>query len=138
MNKKRILTTASQLRTAVAAARKRERTATKIRAVRYDPDHDVVVVDLSTGATLTVRRLAIPGFARTKALADIAIAPGNEGLWSEAADDGVLLEQLLVAAAGAATLGTIGARINAAKKSPARAAASRANGTKGGRPRKTA
>ncbi len=40
------------------------------------------------------------------------------------------LEQLLVLAAGETTLGTIGARLNAAKKSPARAAASRTNGTK--------
>jgi hypothetical protein len=66
------------------------------------------------------------------------VTPGNEGLWSEAVDDGVLLEQLLVLAAGEVTLGTIGARLNAEKKSLARAAASRANGAKGGRPRKTA
>jgi len=138
MNKKKILTTPAKRRVALAAARQRERTATKIVAARYDADRDAVVVDLSTGATLGVHRLAIPGFARAKALADIAITPGSEGLWSEAADDGVLLEQLLVAAAGEATLGRIGGRINASKKSASRAAASRANGAKGGRPRKTA
>uniref|UniRef100_E6Q5Y5 Uncharacterized protein n=1 Tax=mine drainage metagenome TaxID=410659 RepID=E6Q5Y5_9ZZZZ len=38
----------------------------------------------------------------------------------------MLLEQLLVVAAGEATLGRIGARINAAKKSPARAVPPRA------------
>ncbi|HEY5258467.1 MAG TPA: hypothetical protein VIJ12_08840 [Candidatus Baltobacteraceae bacterium] len=55
-----------------------------------------------------------------------------------AVDDGVLIEQLVVLAVGEATAGTIGARINAAKRSPARASASRANGKKGGRPRKSA
>jgi len=136
----RIVTTAAEMRQAVAHARRRERTATKIRATRYDGERDEIVTDLSTGATLTVPRRAVLGFAKAspKDLVDLAIAPGGEGLWSETVDDGVLLEQLLVLAAGEATLGTIGARINAAKKSPARAAASRANGSKGGRPRKTA
>jgi len=126
------------MRKAVKDARQRERTATKIRAVRYDKGGDKIVADLSTGATLTVPRRAVPGFAKasTEHLVDVAITPGGEGLWSEAADDGALLEQLLILAAGEATLGSIGARINASKKSPARAAASRANGVKGGRPRK--
>jgi hypothetical protein len=136
----RILTTATQMRDAAKAARQRERIATKIHGVRYDTDRDTIVAELSTGATLIVPRRAIPGFAQSspQALADVAITPGNEGLWSDAVDDGVQLEQLLVLAAGEATLGTIGARINASKKSPARAAASRANGTKGGRPRTSA
>ena len=127
------------MRDAAKAARQRARLATKIHAVRYDTDRDTIVTELSTGATLSVPRSAIPGFAQSspKALADIS-RRGNEGLWSDAVDDGVLLEQLLVLAAGEATLGTIGARINAPKKSPARAAASRANGTKGGRPRTSA
>ncbi len=136
----RILTTAAEMRRAVKAARQRERTATKIRAAHYDRRGDMIVADLSTGATLTVPRRAIPGFAKAspQALADVAVTPGGEGLWSDAVDDGVLVEHLLVLAIGETTLGTIGARINAAKKSPARAAASRANGTKGGRPRKSA
>jgi hypothetical protein len=135
-----ILTTTAEMRTAVKSARARERTATKINAARYDRRSDAVIATLSTGATLTVPRHAVPGFAKVspRRLLDLAITPGGEGLWSDSVDDGVLLEQLLVQAAGEATLGTIGARINASKKSPARAAASRANGVKGGRPRKSA
>jgi hypothetical protein len=97
---------------------------------------DTIVADLSTGVTLTVPRRAIPGFAKASArgLSDVAITPGGEGLWSDTLDDGVSLEQLLVFAAGEMMLGTIGARINASKKSPARAAASRADGSKGGQP----
>ena len=136
----RILTTSAQARDAVKAARKRDRTATKIRSAIYDRSTDAIIADLSTGATVVVPRKAVPGFAKAspRALIDLSITPGNEGLWSETIDDGVLLEQLLVLAAGETMLGTIGARINAAKKSSARAAASRLNGAKGGRPRKSA
>lgn len=132
--------TDEQMRAATEAARLRERTATKILAAHLDREHDAVVAVLSTGSTLSVPRRIIPGFSQAvpESLDDVTITPGNEGLWSDTVDDGVLLEQLLVLAVGEPMLGTVGARINAAKKTPARAAASRANGTKGGRPRKTA
>ena len=107
---------------AVAAARRREKGATKIRHARYDAKRDAIVAELSTGSILAVPRRIIPGFAgvRRGVLADLAITPGNEGLWSVNADDGVLLEQLVVLAAGERTVGTIGARINASRKTPAR------------------
>jgi hypothetical protein len=136
----RIVTTDAELRDAAKAARRRERAATKICAAHFDEAGDAIVAELSTGASISVPRSAIPGFAQVepKQLADVSVTPGSEGLWSDAVDDGVLLEQLLVLAAGEAMLGTLGARINAGKKTPARAAASRANGAKGGRPRKDA
>lgn len=138
--KKRILTTQAEMGKAVAAARRREKGATKIHHARYDARRDAIVAELSTGSILVVPRRIIPGFARVRpgVLADLATTPGGEGLWSAKADDGVLLEQLVVLAAGERTVGTIGARINASRKTPARAAASRANGAKGGRPRKRA
>lgn len=136
----RVLTKDAEIRRAVKGAREREDTATKIVSARYDKRSDTIISLLSTGATLAVPRKAIPGFAKARPMqiVDLAISPARESLWSDSVDDGVLLEQMLVLAAGEATLGTIGARINAAKKSPARAAASRANGAKGGRPRKSA
>lgn len=138
--KTRIFTTEAEIGKAIAAARRREKGATKICHARYDVRRDAVIAELSTGSILAVPRRIIPGFAgaRPAALVDLEITPGKEGLWSDNADDGVLLEQLVVLAAGERTVGAIGARINASKKSPARAAASRANGAKGGRPRKSA
>jgi hypothetical protein len=138
--KTRIFTTEAEIGKAVAAARRWEKGATKICHARYDVRRDAVIAELSTGSILAVPRRIIPGFAgaRPAALVDLEITPGKEGLWSDNADDGVLLEQLVVLAAGERTVGAIGARINASKKSPARAAASRANGAKGGRPRKSA
>jgi hypothetical protein len=137
--KARILTTESELREAGRIARVRERTATKIRSAHYDRDTDTVVVALSTGATIGVPRKFIVGFAKAAPsdLTVLQISGARETIWCDVVDDGVLLDQLLVIAAGEDTLASIGASINASKTSPARAKASRANGLKGGRPKKT-
>lgn len=136
--KPRILSTPAEITKALSNSRAREKHATKIRSAHYDARRDLVVAELSTGAVLAVPRRAVRGFARVaaKAISPLVITPGAEGLWSETADDGVLLEQLIVLAAGESMVGSVGARINASKKSPARAAASRANGARGGRPPK--
>jgi hypothetical protein len=117
-------------------AREREKTATKILAARYDVERDFVAVDLSTGATVVIPRSLIPGFKHVVPgeLADLSINPGAESLWSDSADDGVILEQLLELAAGTELLKVAGGRISGRHRSVAKAEASRANGAKGGRP----
>ncbi|HTD38120.1 MAG TPA: hypothetical protein VK669_11435 [Candidatus Limnocylindrales bacterium] len=134
--KGRILTTAAEMKRAALAAREREKTATKIRHVNYEPGRDALVVDLSTGVTLVVPRTLIPGFAKAAplSLADVAIDPGAESLWSETVDDGVLLEQLVHIAAGDELLQVLGGRVAGRRRSPAKASAARKNGAKGGRP----
>lgn len=123
---------------AIEAARKRESVTTKIVGARYDAEHDALVTDLSTGSTLIVPRHAIAGFAQADpaSLADVTINPGAESLWSDTVDDGVLLDQLLEIAAGSEHIKTLGGRISGRARTPAKAAAARANGAKGGRPRK--
>ena len=124
------------IRRAVAEARDREKTATKIVAVRYDRARDAIAIEFSTGAMLVVPRAGIAGFSKASPsdLKDIKVTPGGEGLWSASIDDGALLDQLIVLALGERTIASLGARINASKTSPTRAVASRANGAKGGRP----
>lgn len=136
----RILTTAAEMQRAERESREREKTATKIRRARYDTKRDLVIVELSTGATLMIERARIAGFAKASpaALADLAVNPGAESLWSETVDDGVLLEQLIEIAAGTEFLKVFGGRISGRRRSPAKAAAARKNGAKGGRPRKKA
>ncbi len=82
--KMRILATQAEMSKAVAAARRREKGATKIRHAHYDARRDVIVAQLSTGSILAVPRRIIPGLAgvRPRVLADLAITPGREGLWS--------------------------------------------------------
>jgi hypothetical protein len=135
---RRIGMTDAEIREAIRFSREWDRKATKIVAAKYDRKRDMIVTDLSTGVILCVPRSAILGFAKAKpdALADLEIMPGQQTLWSATVDDGVLLEQLIVITAGEQLVGMLGARINASKTSEARATASRANGVKGGRPRK--
>jgi hypothetical protein len=80
--------------------RAREKTVTKIRVARYDAERDAIVVELSTGVSLIASRARIPGFqvATCGQLADLAIEPSGETLWSESLDEDVLLEQLVVLA----------------------------------------
>jgi hypothetical protein len=134
--KGRILTTAAEMKRAELAAREREKTATKIRKVKYEPERDALVVDLSTAVTLIVPRALIPGFAKATpaSVSDVAIDPGAESLWSDTVDDGVLLEQLVQIAAGDELLQVLGGRIAGRRRSPAKASAARTNGAKGGRP----
>ena len=135
-SKGRVLTSTAEMQRAARDAREREKSATKILAVRYDTRRDAIIADLSTGATLIVPRRLVAGFANAapRTLSDIAINPGGESIWSDAADDGVLLEQLLEIAAGSDFLKVLGARISGRKRSLVKAEASRANGAKGGRP----
>ena len=89
--------------------------------MRCDRNAKKIVAELSVSAPSVPRR-AIPGFAQASpvALVDIATTPGDEGLWSDAVDKGVLLEQVLVLAIGEATPGTTRARVNAKTKSRGR------------------
>jgi hypothetical protein len=128
------------MQAATKAARHYERTSTKIVKAVYDRRSDSVRVTLSTGALLSVPKRKIAGFANAspRALAVMEITPAGAGLWSDLADDGVELDQLFVIALGSDTIASLGAQINGSKTSAARASASRANGLKGGRPRRTA
>jgi hypothetical protein len=69
---------------------------------RYAKAQDAIVVRLNTGSTFIIPRRCLPGFERIApvALRKIEIeAPGN-ALWFDAADIGVRLETLVIAAAG--------------------------------------
>jgi hypothetical protein len=81
----RILTTDKELREAGRTGRAWDKIATKIVAATYDRRRDMIRVDLSTGAILSVPRAKILGFAKAKPsqLADLEIMPGRETLWSD-------------------------------------------------------
>ena len=120
------------------ASRNGRKRATTILAARYDAKSDMLTVKLSTGVALIVPRKKIAGFAKAAPsdLSDLTIDVGAESLWSDTVDDGVLLEQLIEITAGSEDLAAFSGRVLGRRKTPARAAASRANGKKGGRPRK--
>ena|SRR5579875_1651614 len=133
----RIRTTDAQIRAAVAEGRSRAKTATQIVSAFFDAKADAIIVNVSTGGTLIVPRSKLQGIAKAPAglLSDLRAQESGFSVWSDKADVGARIVTLFEAVAGDA-LGTMAARLLAARTSPARVAAMRANQLKGGRPPK--
>ena len=110
-------------------------------SARYDRRRARVIVELSTGVQLAIPVDRLEGLAgaAADALADIEISPAGLGLHWPQLDADVYLPALLQGMFGsrtwmAAQLGSAGGQA----RSPAKAAAARANGRKGGRPPRSA
>jgi Protein of unknown function (DUF2442) len=108
-------------------------------AARYDRPSGRIVVELNTGLEIAFPTRLAEGLADATPdqLADIEISPAGLGLHWPQLDADLYVPALLEGAFGskrwmAAQLGAAGGRV----QSPAKAAAARENGRKGGRPRK--
>jgi len=104
---------------------------------RYDRKLGRVVVDLTNGCTFAFPARLAQGLERATddQLAAVEILGGGYGLHWEALDTDISIPGLL---AGIFGTKAYMARLAGRTKSLAKAAAARANGAKGGRPRKTA
>jgi Protein of unknown function (DUF2442) len=118
-------------------ARARRRTGYAV-AARYDPRTSRIVVRLNTGLELAFPPALMEGLAGAsiEELADVEISPAGLGLHWPKLDADVYIPALLHGIFGsrrwmAAQLGAVGGRAHSKTK----AASSRANGRKGGRPR---
>lgn len=113
--------------------------ATEPRAAkaRYDRAKRRVVVDLTNGCTFAFPARTAQGLetATDDQLAAVEILGNGYGLHWEALDADISVPGLL---AGIFGTKAYMARLAGQTKSPAKAAAARANGAKGGRPRKAA
>jgi len=125
----------------IDAALERGRSASihepRAAAVRYDGDLGRVMVDLTNGCSFAFPARLAQGLetATDEQLAQVEILGAGYGLHWEALDVDLSIPGLLT--------GLFGTRAHMARlagqaTSPAKAAAARANGTKGGRPRKPA
>lgn len=122
-----------------ALARGRALRATEPRAARarYDRAKGRLVLDLTNGCTFAFPARMAQGLseATDDQLAAVEILGNGYGLHWEALDTDISVPGLL---AGIFGTSAYMARLAGQSKSPAKAAASRANGAKGGRPRKAA
>ena len=130
-----ILRQIPQARAAEQAARKRGHRA---RTVRFDRTHARVVVELSNGVLFAFPVRTIPALRRATPgeLAKVTLSGSGSGLRWDALDVDLSVAGLLLSAVEPAErvrhLATLAGRAT----SDAKAAAARANGAKGGRPRK--
>lgn len=131
----------TEIAAADAAGQAELATAPRATAVRYDAANGRVIVDLANGCLFAFPAHLAQGLAGASAadLAEIEIGPHGLGLYWPMLDTDVWLPALAGGIFGtrrwmAEELG----RKGGTARTPAKAAAARANGSKGGRPRKSA
>jgi len=106
-------------------------------AVRFDRATERIVVDFVNGATFLVPARALEGLedATIDELAEVELL-GETGLHWESLDVDYTVQGLMAGIFGSRTF-MDAQRRGGQSRSPAKVAASRANGAKGGRPRKS-
>jgi hypothetical protein len=108
-----------------------------VTRLEYDAEREMIEFFYRCGATISIPRRKVPGLARKGRLPGPITLTGD-AVSCDALDVDVhipgLLDRVFGPRFAAALLGTRGGR----QRSPAKARASRLNGRKGGRPRKTA
>lgn len=106
-------------------------------AARFDRESERIVVDFANGATFLVPARAIEGLehATLDELAEVELL-GETGLHWERLDVDYTIQGLMAGIFGSRAF-VEAQRRGGQSRSPAKVAASRANGAKGGRPKKT-
>jgi hypothetical protein len=106
----------------------------------YDSGTGRVMVELTSGYVFGFPAKLIPQLAQATPdmLARVEVSPGGIGLHWEALDVDLSVPGLLLSSLGQSERARELARLAGRTTSRAKAAAARANGAKGGRPRKTA
>jgi hypothetical protein len=127
----------------IAVARRRgaaaDRAELRAAAARYNPATGLVTVDLTNGCLFAFPARALQGLAQAPEadLAQVEVIGAGLGLHWEALDADFTVPGLLMGLFGSQTwMAREQARRAGATTSPAKAAAARENGRKGGRPRR--
>jgi hypothetical protein len=120
-------------------ARDRER-GRRAKSVSYDRRTGRIMMELTNGFVFGFPPKAIPALAEATPdqLATVTLSPGGGGLHWEQLDADLSVPGLLLSSIDRSEKLSELARLAGRARSPAKAAAARANGAKGGRPRKAA
>ena len=121
---------------AIREAREADRIEPRANTVTYDPEKGLVLVELRSGFAFGFPPERVAGLdeSSAKQLAEVEISPSGDGLRWDSLDVHVSLTGLV---AEAMNLKEWAPRIMGQTRSDKKSRASRINGLKGGRPRKT-
>jgi hypothetical protein len=127
--------TDQEIARALAVGKEKLTTEPHAKAARYDPQANCVAVTLTNGCTFTFPADLVPDLKGLNAaqLSDIEVLGLGSGLYWPSNDVALSVPGLLSGLFGTRSQM---ARLAGATRTPAKSAAARANGTKGGRPRK--
>lgn len=121
-----------------AAGMARALNPSAVRDARYDPVRDAIELTFRAGGVMVIPRAFVQGLARAspRTCAALALSPAGDALSWRAKDLDVYIPGLVELAFGTQLFASATGRRGGLTRSKAKAEAARANGAKGGRPRK--
>ena len=131
-------TTDDELGRAIEAGRNRRATERRAASVRYDPERDAIEIELTDGAGVRLPRAMVEEFRDVPPadMAKLRVAPTGYGIRPDEHGVNISVHGLIGALATTADMaGSLG-KIGGAARTEAKRVSARANGAKGGRPRK--
>ena len=107
-------------------------------AARYEPDGDLIDLTFAGGGSMTIPRKAVPGLERATpaTIESVVVSPAGDALSWPALDVDIYVPGLVERVFGTRLFAAATGRRGGRRRSNAKAAASKTNGAKGGRPRK--
>jgi hypothetical protein len=105
---------------------------------RYDSDADAIDLRFSGGGSMSIPRKIVPGLERAakSKIESIVVSPAGDALSWPLLDLSVYVPGLVERAFGTRLFAASTGRRGGRRRTKAKAAAAKANGAKGGRPRK--
>ena len=105
---------------------------------RYDTDADAIKMRFGSGGSMSIPRAIVPGLERASAskLESVLVSPAGDALSWPSLDVDVYVPGLVERAFGTRLFAASTGRRGGRRRSKAKATAAKANGAKGGRPRK--
>jgi hypothetical protein len=132
-------TTEDELQRAVEAGRHRRATERRAAGVRYDRDRDAIEIELTDGAAVRLPRTMVDEFRAVPPadMAKLRVSPAGYGLKLDEHNINISVHGLIAALAMPGDMAASLGKLGGTARSEAKRITARANGAKGGRPRKS-
>jgi hypothetical protein len=132
------VTSKDRERYARALGQARAQDPSAVVGARYDPEKALIELEFAGGSSMTIPRNVVPELERASAskMESIVVSPAGDALSWPSLDVDVYVPGLVERAFGTRLFAAATGRRGGRRRSKAKAAAAKANGAKGGRPRK--